>query len=135
MWNVPVCYVIQDYKPTPLYLYLSLQCQPDVNKHSSEPAPTKAWEGEGTDICTYYVTFPSPYACPTQKSNYKSLSPKITAGKSVCLNFRTAIKVLPSYFSTTCKRPHIGQVGHNLNCSNKPQDCSSLTVCSLLVYT
>ena len=61
-----------------------LQCDSTYNmEDSSVPglSPSRAYEGQGEDICNYYVTFHSKYGCPKRANKYAKLSPQITAGK------------------------------------------------------
>ena len=43
-------------------------------------SPSRAYEGQGEDICNYYVNFHSKYGCPKRANKYAKLSPQITAG-------------------------------------------------------
>ena len=70
---------------TTCVIYMFLQCDSTYNMEDSAVpglAPSRAYEGQGEDICNYYINFHTKYGCPERPNKYAKLSPQVTAGKN-----------------------------------------------------
>ena len=63
-----------------------MQCDPSPNKMGHIQKPERAWEGEGSDVCNYYVTYTTTYICPLPGNKYTKPKPIITAGEDYAVS-------------------------------------------------